>query len=149
MSLLIFFLTVALTATLFALAEIQIEGSHGWAASLPTWRLENRWTRLLYNSKPLTGYHLYTLLFTLALIHLPFGLGLAPVTWHSEARLLSFFILFWVLEDFLWFIFNPAYGLKKFRPEHIWWHAPTWWWLMPREYWISIPIGVGLYFLSL
>ena len=141
----LFILALFISATLFALVEIQVEGPNGWAASLPTWRVENRWTRLFYSAKPLTGYHLYTQLFTLAIIHLPFGLGMVPLTWRMEARVLSFFILFWVLEDFLWFLLNPAFGLKRFRPENIWWHAPKWWWIMPRDYWIFTPIGICLY----
>jgi len=148
MSLAIFLLTLAGSATVFALAEIQIEGPNGWAANLPTWRVQNRWTRLLYSSKPLTGYHLYTQLFIFSAVHLPFGLGLIPLTGSAEARILSFVILFWVLEDFLWFVLNPAFGLKRFRPAHIWWHAPTWWWIMPRDYWVFAPIAVLLYVIS-
>jgi hypothetical protein len=144
----IFVVSLAVVAGLFALVEIQIEGPNGWAASLPTWRIENRWTRRFYSAKPITGYHLYTQLFALAVVHLPFGLGLTPVTWRAEARILSFFILFWVLEDFLWFVFNPAFGIKRFRPQHIWWHAPTWWWIMPRDYWIFAPLAAGLYIIS-
>jgi len=143
-----FVIAVTVVATLFALAEIQIEGPHGWAVNLPAWRVENRWTRLFYSAKPLTGYHLYTQLFTLALIHLPFALGLVAWSGKMEARVLAFFILFWVVEDFLWFILNPAFGLKRFKREHIWWHAPTWWWIMPRDYWIFTPIGILLYGVS-
>jgi len=144
----LFIAALAALAAIFALAEIQIEGPNGWATSLPTWRAENRWTRLFFSSKPLTGYHLYTLLFLLVVVHLPFALSLAPITWRAEARIVSFFILFWVLEDFLWFILNPAFGLRRFRPKHVWWHAPTWWWIMPRDYWIFVPAGVALYWLS-
>ena len=144
----LFFLLLACAATLFALLEVQIEGPHGWAVSLPTWRIENRWTRIFYSGKPLTAYHLYVQLFMLALVHLPFAFGAVPLTWHMEARVLSFFMLFWVIEDFLWFLFNPAFGLKRFRSEHIWWHAPTWWWIMPRDYWIFAPLGALLYSLS-
>ncbi len=143
-----FFASLAVLATLFALLEIQIEGPHGWAAGLPTWKISNRWTRLLYSSKPLTGYHLYTLLFTLLAAHLPFGLAMVPFTWRMEARALAFFVLFWVLEDFLWFVLNPAFGWKRFRRDHIWWHAPHWWWIMPRDYWVFIPVGLVLYHLS-
>ncbi len=141
----LFILSLGGLATLFALLEIQIEGPTGWAANLPTWRIENRWTRLFYSSKPLTGYHLYTLLFTAVAVHLAFGLGFAPFSWRAEARVLSFFILFWVLEDFLWFLLNPAFGLKRFRRQFIWWHAPTWWWIMPRDYWIFSPVALLLY----
>ena len=45
---------IAGMAFLFALLEIQIEGSHGWAANLPTWRLppasKLRW---LFGGRPL------------------------------------------------------------------------------------------------
>src|SRR4051812_4427103 len=107
------------------MVEIQIEGGQGWAAHLPTWRIENRWTRLFFRSRPLTGYHFYAHLFVLSMVHAPFGLGLAPFTWRGEARVLAFLILFWIAEDFLWFVLNPSFGLRKFRKQHIWWHAPT------------------------
>lgn len=142
--------SVGLTACawLFALVEIHVEGGQGWAKSLPTWRVENRWTRLLYGKRPLTGYHLYVQLFVLVISHAPFFLGLAPHTWRGEARVLAFVILFWVVEDFLWFVMNPKFGLRRFRKQHVWWHAPTWWWVMPRDYWIFIPVGVALYVVS-
>lgn len=137
-----------LAATVFALLEVQIEGEDGWAAALPTWRVDNRCTRRLMGSRPLTGYHLYLHLFVLVLVHLPFALSLAPVTWRAEMRILAFLILFWILEDLLWFVFNPRFGLRRFTREHVWWHAPSWWWIAPREYWIFAPIGIALYLLS-
>jgi hypothetical protein len=142
---LVFAGTVAAAALLFALLEIQIEGSAGWASALPTWRVENRWTRLLFGQRALTGYHLYVHLFILVVVHLPYALALAPPSWAAEARILAFLALFWVLEDFLWFVLNPAYGLRRFTPEHAWWHAPGWWWIMPREYWLFTPAAVALY----
>jgi hypothetical protein len=132
------------TSAFYALLEVEIEGASGWARNLPTWRLENRWTRLLLGSRPLTGYHLYAWLFLLAAAHLPYAFG-AELSLAVEARVAAFVLLFWIVEDFLWFVFNPAYGIRRFRPEHIWWHAPTWWWIMPRDYWLWLPCGVGLY----
>ena len=58
-------------------------------------------------------------------------------------------IFFWVIEDFLWFVLNPHYGLRKFKPQFIWWHAHSWLWIMPRDYVIYSPIGILLYYLSL
>ena len=29
--------------------------------------------------------------------------------------------------------------------EHIWWHEPTWWWIMPRDYWVFFAVGCGAY----
>ncbi len=142
---LVFAGTLVAAAAFFALVEIQVEGSAGWAAALPTWRLENRWTRLLLGSRALTGYHLYVHLFVLVAVHLPYGLGLAAPSWAAEARIVAFLVLFWVLEDFLWFVLNPAYGLRRFTPEHAAWHAPSWWWIMPREYWVLTPAALALY----
>ncbi len=140
-----FFGGLLAASVLFALTEIQIEGPEGWAAHLPTWRVENRWTRLFYSGKALTGYHLYVQLFVLVIVHLPFVLGFAGPSWRGEARILSFMVLFWIFEDFLWFVLNPAFGLRRFRREHIPWHAPTWWGFMPRDYWVFTPVGAGLY----
>jgi hypothetical protein len=139
---------LAASATFFALLEIQIEGPHGWARQLPTWRIDNRWTRLVFGSRPMTGYHFYVHLFLLVLLHLPYALGFTAPSWAAEARIAAFWIAFWILEDYLWFVFNPAFGASRFRREHIWWHAPAWWWIMPREYWLGVPIAVALYLLS-
>ena len=56
MTTILFFSFLFVLAALFALAEIQIEGPQGWAANLPTWRVKNRWTRLLYGAnRPVRG----------------------------------------------------------------------------------------------
>lgn len=141
--------TLVAASLLAALLEIQIEGPDGWAASLPTWEARPRWLRWLLGTRSITGYHLYIHLLVLVLVHLPFGLGLLPFSLHAEARILAFLVLFWVLEDFLWFVVNPAWGLERFRRTEIPWHAGAWWAFMPRDYWVFIPVGVGLYVLSL
>ncbi len=58
--------------------------------------------------------------------HPPYLLGAAPLSWPLEFRILSFLTLFWVL-DLLWFVFDPAFGLRRFRRDPIWWRAPGWW----------------------
>jgi hypothetical protein len=132
----------------FALLEIQVEGGAGWAANLPTWVVDRPWSRALMGGRTLTGYHVYCHLFVLTAAHAPFGLGLAPWSLRAEARVLSFLVLFWILEDFLWFVFNPRYGLRGFRPERATWHAHAWWGFMPREYWLFLPVALGLYLWS-
>ena len=132
----------------FALLEIQIEGPDGWAARLPTWRIENAWTRRLLGARAITGYHFYLQIFVAVMAHLPYLIGTAAPGWAVELRILAFLVLFWVLEDFLWFVFNPAYGLGRFRRQTVWWHAPTWWGVMPRDYWLFLPVGLALYVLS-
>jgi hypothetical protein len=140
-----FFASLVCTSVVFALLEIQIEGQHGWASALPTWTVSNKWTRLVLGGRPFTGYHLYVQLFFLLMLHLPYGLGLLSPSIHVELRLLSFGVLFWILEDFLWFVFNPAFGIRKFSRSAVWWHSHAWWWIMPREYWLFTPIGIALY----
>jgi len=145
---LLFGVALLAAATVLARLEIEIEGARGWASGLPTWRVENRWTRLLLGSRALTGYHLYLHLFVLLLLHLPFALSLVPPSWAAELRLLAFLVLFWILEDFLWFVLNPRFGLSRFTRAHVWWHAQSWWGFMPREYWIFLPVGLALYLVS-
>jgi hypothetical protein len=139
---------VGAVAWLFALLEIQIEGRHGWAENLPTWRIDNKWTRAIYK-KPLTGYHLYAQGFILVMAHLPFGLNLVPWRLQYELRILAFVVLFWILEDFLWFICNRDFGFKGFTPKRISWHRDVWWWIAPREYWLGVPLGTVLYLVGL
>jgi hypothetical protein len=53
-------------------------------------------------------------------------------------------LIFMVLWDFLWFILNPSFTLKKFNPDHVWWHK-RWTGGMPNDYlW-----GIGVSFLLL
>ena len=149
MQLILFITAVIVCAAFLALLEIQVEGAAGWAGNLPTWKISNRVIRLFLGSVPFTGYHLYLSLFTLSFLHVPYLAGITSFSVPSELRLFSFYFFFWVAEDFLWFAFNPAFGLRKFRKEHIWWHAGSWWIFMPKLYWILLPAGTILYFLSL
>lgn len=144
----LFFAFLLAAAWLFALLEIHIEGEAGWATSLPTWRWQNRLSRWLLGAREITGYHLYAHLFVALLSHLPYALGFVQPTLAAELRILAFLALFWILEDFLWFVINPGFGLSGFRRDRVPWHADTWWGIMPRDYWIFIPVGIGLYALS-
>ncbi|MBI5865356.1 MAG: hypothetical protein HZB38_12775 [Planctomycetes bacterium] len=144
---LLYFGAVLVLAACFALTEVQIEGPDGWAAKLPTWRLKGGWFDRFFPGRPLTGYHLWTLVFIALVAHLPFAFRV-PWTWYGEFRAIAFVLFFWVIEDFLWFVLNPHYGLKRFGPRHIAWHRATWWWIAPRDYWIALTIGIAFYWLS-
>ena len=142
----LFFCYLFITSSVFALLEIQIEGKNGWAAELPTWRLAKQlkgWMRVFIDpKKPITGYHVYLWTFLFLLSHLPFLL----IKWNIQLELLvlSYYWLLLTLEDFLWFIYNPHYGIKKFNPKNITWHT-VWLFGLPLQYWVKIPIGVVLY----
>ena len=131
-------------ALILALWEIQIEGADGWAAKLPAWRIEKGWVVKLTGGRPLTGYHVFMTLFLLGIIHLP--LFFAAWTWRLELLLLGFYVGMAALEDLLWFMLNPAYGIKKFRKGQIWWHK-NWWGPFPSFFWILLIIAsVVIYF---
>jgi hypothetical protein len=124
---------VGLLSFLFAKLEIQIEGAHGWAARLPTWR----WTpppalRWLFGGREATGYHLYAFSFMAAAFHWPLAMS-GSFSLALEAQALGSLALFWILEDFLWFVFNPAYGLARFNRRNVPWH-PHWFLGLPVDY---------------
>lgn len=115
--------------------EINIEGKHGWAEKLPTRRIKNKVTDLLLNGAPLTEYHFWLFSMILFLLHLPFSAGL---NWSiaGELKTLGFFFLFLNIEDFLWFVLNPEFGIKKFNRRNIPWHK-HWIGFLPRGYYIG------------
>jgi hypothetical protein len=129
------FVFVLIGAFLFAKLEIEIEGKDGWAASLPTWRVErHKLLDLFFGGRPLTGYHVWAFLLIFFLMHQPFFWGL-PFSWRSEARIVGAYFIFWIAEDLLWFVLNPHYGWKKFTREHVWWHK-RWALGVPVDYWV-------------
>jgi len=126
----------------FANVEIQIEGGAGWAANLPTWRIDNSWLNLFWGGKTITGYHVWIFSFMALTFHLPlFVTGL--FSWRLEARIIGAVMVFWIAEDFLWFVFNPAFGWGKFAPEFVPWHKH---WLlgMPLDYILTLSGGAAL-----
>ena len=127
---------------------MQVEGAAGWARALPTWRVRNTWTKRVLGAREVTGYHVYCQLFVAVMAHLLYFIAGVRPGWSVELRILAFLAFFWVVEDFLWFVFNPAYGLRRFRRDDVPWHAASWWGVMPRDYWLFLPIGAALYLLS-
>ena len=134
---------VALLGFFFAQVEIQIEGAAGWAAGLPTWRIESHWLLdLFWSGRPMTGYHAWVFPFIALVFHLPIFLR-GRWSWRVEARIVAMIMLFWVIEDTLWFVLNPAFGWSKFSAGNIPWHI-HWWMGLPVDYWISTAIGIVL-----
>ena len=78
--------------------------------------------------------------------HLPIFL-LGTWTLAIEARIFASLMYFWMLEDFLWFVLNPAYGLAKFRRGAIPWHK-HWLWCAPVDYVVFFVTGMGLFWYS-
>lgn len=140
---LVYFGLICALSFWFAKVEIQIEGTDGWAKNLPTWRVENHWLlKIFFGGRAMTGYHAWVISFIFILFHIPVAFT-DQWTLAFEGRVMGGFILFWLFEDFLWFVLNPGYGIKKFKKEFISWH-PNWFLAFPVEYWVFCPIGISL-----
>jgi len=129
-------------AVLWAKMEIEIEGKDGWAAALPTWRIESHWLLdIFYGGRPLTGYHVWAFCFVFFFFHFPFFFN-HGWTWQTELRIVGAYDLFWVVEDFLWFVLNPHYGWARFTRSEVWWHK-RWFLGLPVDYWVLGGLGVA------
>ena len=135
-------------AALFAQVEIQIEGAQGWAAGLPTWRIDNiPWLKALFGGRAVTGYHLFVFLFMFVVFHFPIFLT-GRWTWRMESLIQGSLMLFWIFEDALWFALNPAYGLHRLTPDGAPWH-PHWLLGLPADYLVFTGSAALLWYAAL
>lgn len=137
-----YFLFIILAAVAAAKLEIQIEGKDGCAKNLPTWKVNNKLTKLFLGNYPFTGYHFWVVIVVLIFLHFPFFLGLV---WNIkyELEVIAAVLLTAVLEDFLWFVFNPAFRIKKFNKNDVPWHG-TWLGPVPLVYILFIFAAIFL-----
>ena len=139
--------SIAALSVFFAQVEIQIEGSAGWGKNLPTWRIEDHWLLdLFFGGRPMTGYHAWVLPFMFLIFHFGFVLTQRWSRW-LEARALASLIIFWALEDWLWFMLNPAFGPDRFNAAHVPWHK-NWFLGVPVDYWVFGAIAIALLWYS-
>lgn len=135
---------VIVLAYFFAKVEIHVEGDAGWAANLPTWRIESHWLLdVLWGGRAMTGYHAWVFPFIAICFHAPVFFT-AEWSLQMEARILASIALFWIAEDFLWFIINPAFGWTRFHPRYVPWHK-HWACGAPVDYWIFLCISAALF----
>ena len=133
-------------SVVWAVLEIQIEGKNGWASALPTWRKKEGWIVKLLGGRPLTGYHICMITFLALVYHFPFFF--TPWNLGKELFTIGFFFGFLLIEDFLWFVLNPAFRLKRFNRKNpdLWWHK-SWWGPVPDFYWwYTVAAVVLMYF---
>jgi len=136
-------IAVLVGAFLWAKLEVEIEGKHGWAKKLPTWRIEKHFLLDLFmGGRALTGYHAWAFTFVGFAFHLPM-IWADYWSWALECEILGSLMLFWVAEDFLWFMLNPHYGWSRYRQQEIEWH-PKWFWILPADHWAMIAFGLFL-----
>ncbi len=128
---------VAVMAFFFAHAEVQIEGGAGWAAGLPTWRIEQHWLLdIFWGGRAMTGYHAWVFSFMALAFCAPLAFN-GRWRWSDAALALAGLMVFWIVEDFMWFIVNPAWGWARFDPALVSWHK-HWIGGAPVEYWVGL-----------
>lgn len=118
--------------------EIEIEGESGWAKNLPTWRKINKNAAIGF-LRNMTGYHAVLFLMILFLNHIIFigFFGFSGIS--DECFILAFHLFLITYWDFLWFVLNPHFTIKKFKKEHILWYTDSRWIMgFPIDYWYAI-----------
>ena len=135
---------VVVAAYFFARVEVEIEGDAGWAANLPTWRIEEHpLLDIFWGGRVLTGYHAWMFSFIGVIFHFPLAF-MGVWSPQLEARALGAVMLFWIVEDWLWFVVNPAFGWRRFKRELVPWHK-RWFAGAPVDYWMFGAVSALLF----
>ena len=115
---------IAVFAILYSALEIEIEGADGgWAKNLPT---------VPSYIGELTVYHvIMNIIIILVVVYSSYMIK------DANLWLAIFFVIAWFLiEDFVWFVLNPFFTIKKYTKKDIWWHGKQPWILgMPLHNW--------------
>lgn len=140
---------------LLAIFEIAIEKQHGWGSGFN----KKHWyaqkislpLHLITGTKPLLIYHLLVL----GIVYSVFLLNLSQIFSITNLFVIvGTFIISIMVEDFLWFMFNPYFHslkeLFKGPKGNIWWH--TKWQKIGRVYipasYITSLVLAGIFFLA-
>ena len=173
-----FVVSLIIWCIIVAKLEIHTEGVAGWAKNLPTYRYrvegkifrkkpfnQNDWiiidhpkwwevfirwySKNLLGNKDWTGYHRWLDAVQLFVGMFVISHFFTPQSWWQAAlRVIAFIYLSWSIEDTFWFILNPAYGLKKYKPEFIPWHADRWFIFCSRDMLVLFLEGAFFFVLS-
>jgi len=139
-----FSLYLAAIAIVLAYFEVQIEGPNGWASALPTWRNESPNLTWIFGGRPITGYHVALNILLLLFFHWPFVF--TKWSFSNETKVIAAFTLLAVVWDFLWFVINPNFGLKKYNSDNVWWFK-NWCCGVPIDYFFGIIMTLIIRFL--
>ena len=123
------FILIQLIMIGFAYSEAVLEGKEGWAKDRKCWRFK------ISKNHDYTSYHLitYYFVFPLAIIILP--QVLAGFSWNLTWLLFGSYLTGTILEDFMWFVFNPERPFSKWNPVDTYWYP----WIRISR--ISIPLA--------
>ena len=66
----------------------------------------------------------------------------------GELRTLATFFALAVVWDYLWFVLNPAYTVRRFERGKVWWFEVPWLWRFPLDYYAGLALSLVLAGLS-
>ena len=63
---------------------------------------------------------------------------------RGELRTIGTFFALAVFWDYMWFVFNPAYTVARFKRGNVWWFEVPWIWRFPLDYYTGIGLSIVL-----
>ena len=131
---------VLLSSFVYSLIEIELEANEGWMKKIPTAKVVD------FGGKRLTLYHIYMILMITISVCFQNRMSLTISSFLHSA---SYVFLFLLLEDILWFVFNPYYTMKKYKKDCIWWHAnQPWVFGIPQHNYVIVGINLSISYLT-
>jgi hypothetical protein len=110
-------------ATIFSWLEVEIEGASGWAVNMPTSCAFAGWT----------WYHIamnILILLTVAAVTKIYNANfINPLEKYLATALVWAFrvVVYFCVEDIMWFVINKHYGIRKYTKNDVFWHADKLW----------------------
>jgi hypothetical protein len=62
----------------------------------------------------------------------------------AELRTIATYFVLAVIWDYLWFVLNPAYTVRRFRRGNVWWFEVPWIWRFPLDYYLGVGFSMVL-----
>lgn len=112
----IVFCLIMVSMAAFAYVEAVLEGDEGWARDKKVWRFKIGW------GYDYTSYHIVTYYFLFPLLVILLPLSIAGFSWSFFWFLLASYLLGTIIEDFLWFVFNPKRPFRSWNPDQTKWY---------------------------
>ena len=121
-------LFVVIYAVLYSALEIEIEGPAGWAKNLPT---------VPMLGTKFTGYHLLMNITVIGSV--AYAVWPRRGFWHAVFYVAAWFLI----EDFMWFVYNPNFGISKYNRKHVTWHGDVWPLGIPLHNYVGVAVMAG------
>jgi hypothetical protein len=127
---------------IWAFVMVNAEGNDGWGGK-SGWRLRKDqlpWLRILTFGRPINFLPVFaclTFFGTYLLVPAWSYAHNVPFSTAAWGELIVYFLLFFIIEDYIWFLVNPGFGAGKFSKKFVPWH-PYWILGMPFDYWFAV-----------